>query len=134
MSSTLLLAVNNLPPSLLQLHNLKPLEIISARPQSLLSQVLSPSRPSPLAINISSSPSFVNSLSPSAVQEIDFEFSEHDPFQVDFLPVDGGGVDDDVVFVDDVADGGDLVGVLDVDDSAEFDKFFEDHFLLKFFA
>merc|ERR1711976_24198 len=111
--------INNLSPSLLQLHNLKSIKISSISPQRLLSQLLSPVRGGPLSINISSSPGSLNIFSFSTVQKFAFEFGQLHSVQVDDLSFAVGGIDEDVFGVDNVDDGVDFGGVGHEDDSAD---------------
>merc|ERR1712048_729308 len=85
--------INNLSPSLLQLHNLKSIKISSISPQRLLSQFLSPIRCCPLSVNVSGGPSSFDGLGFGSVEEITFEFGQLDPVQIDHLSFAVGAVD-----------------------------------------
>merc|ERR1719411_2230135 len=121
--------LNNVSSLLLQLHNLKSVEITEVGSEGFLDDFLGPGGFGPFGAHVSSFPCFFDGGGLGTVKEFQLEFGQLNVVHVDFLSrVLGWAVDDDVVFVDNINDGEDSFLGWNENDSANFDVFSENHF------
>ena len=115
-------------------HDLEPIKVGEVGPLLLGGELLGPAGVLPLGLDLGLGPGLLEGLGAGVPGDLDFEVGEGDAAVGDDLAADAGdvlrSVDEALVLVDDVDDGGELAGlgsVVDEDYASNFDVSGEAH-------